>query len=166
MLTKKEEQFCVELIICGNQTEAYQKSFENQNAGTCKANASRLLKKAEIQERLSELREIAKRLQAKRIDDQADDQGLIMGIKERLEILTQIARGEIPLSKPMVADGIIEMVPIVPDWMDRKNAISELNKMDGSYAPTKLATTDKDGNDKPAISIQVVSGLPDINEKE
>ena len=56
---------------------------------------------------------------------------------ERQEILTQIALGQIPLKKAMVCDGIIQEVDVVPDWMDRKNAISELNKMDGSYASEK-----------------------------
>lgn len=62
----------------------------------------------------------------------------VMGKIERQEVLTQIARGEIPLQKPMVVDKMIEFVEIVPEWMDRKNAIAELNKMDGDYAPVKL----------------------------
>ena len=61
----------------------------------------------------------------------------ILSRDERMEILTKIAKGEIPLTKPMVCDGVIQHVLVVPNWMDRKNAISELNKMDGSYAPTK-----------------------------
>ena len=61
----------------------------------------------------------------------------ILTVIERMEILTEIARGGIPLMKPMVCNGIIENVPVVPDWMDRKNAIAELNKMEGEYAPTK-----------------------------
>lgn len=61
----------------------------------------------------------------------------ILSRDERMEILTSIAKGEIPLTKPMVCDGVIQEVLVVPNWMDRKNAISELNKMDGSYAPTK-----------------------------
>lgn len=60
-----------------------------------------------------------------------------MGVEERKEVLSQIARGEIPLKKPMVCDGDIVEVPVVPDWMDRRNAIAELNKMDGSYAAIK-----------------------------
>jgi len=64
----------------------------------------------------------------------------IMDKFERMEILTQIARGEIPLKKPMVVDGDIEEVEIVPAWMDRKAAIAELNKMDGEYAPVKKET--------------------------
>lgn len=62
---------------------------------------------------------------------------------QRKVILSQIARGEIMLTKHMVVDKIIESVPVVPDWMDRKNAIAELNKMDGSYAPIKNDLGDK-----------------------
>ena len=61
----------------------------------------------------------------------------IADVLERKEILTKILRGEIPLIRPMVCDGEIVSVPIVPDWSDRKNAIAELNKMEGDYAPTK-----------------------------
>ena len=81
----------------------------------------------------------------------------IADVLERKEILTQIMRGDIPLTKPMVVNGAVEMIPVVPDWTDRRNAISELNKMEGDYAPTKVANTDKDGND-----IQVtIFQLPD-----
>ncbi len=61
----------------------------------------------------------------------------ILSKHERMLILTQIALGEIPLQKPIVCAGEIKQIEVVPNWMDRKNAISELNKMDGSYAPIK-----------------------------
>jgi hypothetical protein len=57
---------------------------------------------------------------------------------ERQEILSKIALGQLPLKKLIVCDGIIEEREVVPDWMDRKNAIAELNKMDGSYSPAKV----------------------------
>ncbi len=52
---------------------------------------------------------------------------------ERQKILTQIALGEIPLTKHIVVNRMIEEVEIVPNWSDRKNAIDLLNKMDGAY---------------------------------
>ena len=61
----------------------------------------------------------------------------ILSNLERQVILSKIARGEIMLTKPMVVDKVVELVPVVPDWMDRKSAIAELNKMDGAYAPIK-----------------------------
>lgn len=69
----------------------------------------------------------------------------IMSKIERQQILTQIARGEIKLIKPIVIDKEIEEFEIVPDWMDRKAAIAELNKMDGDYAPIRNEHTGKNG---------------------
>ena len=73
--------------------------------------------------------------------------GQIADVLERKEILTKIARGQIPLQKAMIVDNVIEYIEIVPDWMDRKAAIAELNKMEGEYAPLKVAVTDTQGND-------------------
>ena len=81
--------------------------------------------------------DVAKTIEVRKID--------IMSAIERKEILTQIARGEIPLKKALVIDKNIEFIEVVPDYTDRKNAIAELNKMDGSYAPTKQANTNPDG---------------------
>lgn len=81
----------------------------------------------------------------------------IMGVVERKNILTQIARGEIPLSKPLVIDKEIRYLDVVPDYTDRKNAIAELNKMDGAYQPTKIANTNPDGTPvAPATTTTVI----------
>jgi len=60
----------------------------------------------------------------------------------RMEILSKMARGEIKLTKYIVCDGEIQERDIVPDYSDRRAAIAELNKMDGSYAPEKRIVTD------------------------
>lgn len=60
---------------------------------------------------------------------------------ERMEILSQIARGEVIVPKPMVCDGVIEYPAVEADWQSRKAAIAELNKMDGEYAPIKKDIT-------------------------
>lgn len=65
----------------------------------------------------------------------------IADINERKEILTKIIRGQMPLKKAFVTSKGIKYVNVVPDWMDRKNAIAELNKMDGSYEAEKLDVT-------------------------
>ena len=62
----------------------------------------------------------------------------IADVLERKEILTQIARGQIPLRKAVVVDGSLEYYEVVPEWMDRKSAIAELNKMEGEYEPNKV----------------------------
>ena len=65
----------------------------------------------------------------------------ILSKHERQEILTQIAKGEIPLVKHIVCDGVIQEVDVVPAWADRRAAIAELNKMEGDYAPIKKDIT-------------------------
>lgn len=60
--------------------------------------------------------------------------GKILTILERKEILTQIALGNITLSKYIVCDGVIQEREIVPNYNDRKSAIAELNRMEGVYA--------------------------------
>jgi hypothetical protein len=67
--------------------------------------------------------------------------GHIADVRERKEVLTKILRGEIPLRKPIVVNFCIEYIEVLPDWMDRKAAIAELNKMEGDYAPTKVEET-------------------------
>lgn len=61
----------------------------------------------------------------------------IADAEERKKILTKIMRGQIQLKKPMAVGSKLKTVTTVPDWMDRKNAIAELNKMEGDYAATK-----------------------------
>lgn len=92
---------------------------------------------------LSAFTDYQKRLQKEKdeisieVEKEAFREG-ILDKTERMQILSQIARGEIPLTKPMVVDKMIQEVDVLPDWMDRRNAIAELNKMDGSYAATKI----------------------------
>ncbi len=66
----------------------------------------------------------------------------IMSVIERQHILSQIARGEIKLKKPIVLKGKVEYIEVTPDWTDRRNAIVELNKMDGACLPAKENHTD------------------------
>lgn len=91
---------------------------------------------------------VAKKVEAIELD--------IMSAIERKHILTQIARGQIPLKKPMVVDKVIQEVEVVPDWMDRKLAIAELNKMDGEYAPIKNSSVNPDGTPIEPIKEQTI----------
>jgi hypothetical protein len=65
----------------------------------------------------------------------------IMTSDERKELLTSIANGTLRIKKPFVIAGKIMEYPAEPDHTDRKNAIAELNKMEGDYAPTKIKAT-------------------------
>ena len=71
----------------------------------------------------------------------------IMSKQERLETLTKIAKGELKVKRPFVIGGKIMEYPSEPDAMERKAAIAEMNKMEGDYAPSKVAQTDSKGND-------------------
>ena len=107
------------------------------------AEEAMLIENKAIQDKVEQ--EVAKEVEARKLD--------IMDAMERKAILTQIARGEIPLTKPIVVDKELKHIEVVPDWMDRKAAIAELNKMDGDYAPIKQANTNPDGTpiDQPKV---------------
>jgi len=62
----------------------------------------------------------------------------VMNKSERQLFLTKIINGEVKFKKPFVIGGKIMEYPAEPDATDRLKAISELNKMDGDYAPTKI----------------------------
>ena len=77
-----QENFCVEFVRCGNATEAYKKAGYKVNSDKAAAVcATKLLKKANIQARIAELR---KEFASSKIMDAA----------ERRELLTQFARDE------------------------------------------------------------------------
>ena len=65
----------------------------------------------------------------------------IMTAIQRQELLTQIAKGDVTVKKPVVIAGAVKLVPVEPDHTDRINAMKELNKMDGSYSPDKTEHT-------------------------
>jgi hypothetical protein len=94
----------------------------------------------------------------------------IINKEQRMEILSNMALGQMQVLKPMSVAGEVVEVFVRPDYNDRKNAIAELNKMDGSYAPIKQAPTDVDGNtllQQQTIIIQPVKSLEQLpNEPE
>ncbi len=55
----------------------------------------------------------------------------IAGRDERMEILTLIARAQIVWEKPATAS--TPSCDLKPDFAERRQAIAELNKMDGAY---------------------------------
>lgn len=75
----------------------------------------------------------------------------ILSADERKEYLTKIITAKIDLKKignmhaPIweKEDGTKEII----DVQDKLKALAELNKMEGDYAPTKVAQTDSHGND-------------------
>lgn len=65
----------------------------------------------------------------------------ILSVVERKEILTQIALGQLTITKPIVVACKVEYVACQPDYTDRRLAIAELNKIDGSYQPLRADIT-------------------------
>ena len=70
---------------------------------------------------------------------------------ERMEIASNIAKGKAWKSGNVM---------VVPNASDRMKACDYLSKIDGDYAPTKIAETDSDGNDK--LNIEDVKQLSDL----
>jgi hypothetical protein len=89
--------------------------------------------------------------------------GSILTAIERQEYLTQIIKGEIKIPNTKfffdsrLSAVIHQEVEEYPDHAARIRAIAELNKMDGAYAPTKVAQTDKEGKDVTPTQVFVVS---------
>jgi hypothetical protein len=77
----------------------------------------------------------------------------IMCSMQRKEYLTKLIKGEIKIPtkrsyyNPVSKSFETETVSVEADANARIKAIAELNKMEGDYAPTKLANTDSKGND-------------------
>jgi hypothetical protein len=73
------------------------------------------------------------------IKEQANDLiSVIMPVIERQAILSEIARGRRTVQQVIVTKFGVETIDQFPSHTDIKNAISELNKMDGGYSPVKV----------------------------
>lgn len=62
----------------------------------------------------------------------------ILDTDKKKEILSKIATGDLVIKKPVLVNGKILQIECEPDYSDRRNAIAELNKMEGDYSPTKI----------------------------
>jgi len=72
----------------------------------------------------------------------------VMSSQERKEILSKIARGERTSLEPNPKKpSVLIEVPVIVDTLEIIRAIGELNKMEGDYAPTKVAPTNVKGED-------------------
>lgn len=112
-LTTKQQKFCNEYIKSGNATEAYFKAgYQIKSNEAARANASRLLTKANIKEYI-ETR--LKQLESKKL----------AGAREVLEYLTSVMRGE-QTESVATAKGIYDNVPV--SAKDRISAAKELLK--------------------------------------
>jgi hypothetical protein len=139
MASAKHTEF-IRLVANGtNQSEAYILTNPNKNLtkGTIKVESSKLAKKYAdlIAKERDILKVIVEEAQSNRVAEIA--QMNIMTSVERMEFLTKMAKGEVKVKQPFVIGGKIMEYPSEPTFAERRAAIAELNKMDGSYAATK-----------------------------
>lgn len=120
----------------------FQKSTRTIDTYWKTANEQHIVKQQEIKKELDEVdKQMAIESRKK----------AILSADERKEYLTKIITAKTDLKKigNMHAsiwekeDGTKEII----DVQDKLKALAELNKMDGDYAPTKIAQTDTEGND-------------------
>lgn len=79
----------------------------------------------------------------------------IMSKNERMEVLTSIANGTLTYKKQIPTKFGPMDILAVPDYNDRKGAISELNRMGGDYAPIQKDIT-SGGEKLQPINFQIV----------
>ena len=138
--TAKHTEF-IRLVANGtNQSEAYVLTNPNKHLtkGTIKVESSKLAKKYAdlIAEQRDNLKKVVEEAQNSKVAEIA--QKRIMSSAERMEWLTKLVDGTIKAKRPFVVGGKIMEYPEEPSHSDRVKALAELNKMDGSYAPTQV----------------------------
>lgn len=156
-------EFCKDLIKKEVQSIEIASILVNKWQTLSERTAHRRIKDAKAQ-----IKEEQAQIRAKVIEGVAGEiearKWQIMNAMERKHILTQIARGELEVTKSVPNGKTIDHIITTPDYNDRKAAIAELNKMDGDYAPIKqdfsgqLLTT---GN----LIVNVVDSVPPMIEK-
>ena len=142
-LAPKHIEF-INLVAKGEtQSNAYKLSVGKKGVSkqVSEVKGSQLAKKYAvlINEERERLRKVVEAANDSKVSEIA--QMNIMGKAERMELLTKMAKGELKIKTPFVIAGKIMEYPAEPTASDRRAAIAELNKMDGSYAPAKTETT-------------------------
>jgi len=146
-ISSKHIEF-INLVASGiSQTDAYKVTCGNKavTSSVAKVKGSQLAKKYAdlIAQERERLRKVVEAANDSKVSEIA--QMNIMGKAERMELLTKMAKGEMKIKTPVVIAGKIMEYPAEPTASDRRAAIAELNKMDGSYAPaeSKISLTDQ-----------------------
>lgn len=121
-LTKKEKGFIKDYIRTGNGVESALNNYDTEDYSTAGNIASENLKKPKIQNELQRL--------ADRIPDELLEEVHLQGLKAFRTIKS-------------TDDGDI----IEPDYAVRHKYLDSAYKIKGTYAPDKLAFTNKDGED-------------------
>jgi hypothetical protein len=134
LVANGESQVTAYKVTCGNKAVT---------SNVAKVKGSQLAKKYAnlIAEQRDNLKKVVEEAQKDKVAEIA--QMNILTSAQRMEILSNIAQGKLKVKKPFVIGGKVLEYPSEPDHTDIKNAIAELNKMQGDYAPTKQDITTK-----------------------
>ncbi len=149
---QKQRKFC-KLYVSGlTMEEAYSQVYGAKDGNNARASASRMLKGKEVKEEIKRLQAINAKIVDKATDKATDKvaekyANEIADKAERMAHLTKIMRGQVKVRvNKLFYDSklgavITQEVEELPDAMAQIKAISELNKMDGSYEVTKVDIT-------------------------
>lgn len=129
LVANGESQVTAYKVTCGNKAVT---------SNVAKVKGSQLAKKYAllINEERERLRKVVEAANDSKVSEIA--QKRIMSAAERMEWLTKLVDGTIKAKRPFVVGGKIMEYPEEPSHSDRVKALAELNKMDGSYAPTQV----------------------------
>ena len=129
LVANGESQVTAYKVTCGNK---------EVTSNVAKVKGSQLAKKYAdlIAEQRDNLKKVVEEAQKEKVAEIA--QKRIMSSAERMEWLTKLVDGTIKAKRPFVVGGKIMEYPEEPSHSDRVKALAELNKMDGSYAPTQV----------------------------
>ena len=136
MLTPKQEQFVKNIVLEGmNYSDAYRSAYNTKGMTdkTINEKACRLKDQDNIRARIEEIRaEI--------------DTPKIMSVRERLELLSRIARGEEPERDTYFSNGELVEYDRPASLRTRREAIDTINKMTGEYVQKVVADVDTSYN--------------------
>jgi hypothetical protein len=133
-LTAQQLDFCNHISMGKNPTEAYSMAYKlPKPRSTCTNAGSRLMKHPEVIARVAELNNLNSCISVA-----ANQQALKDVVKyniasraECMDILTQIARGELKIEKLVSNKGVPVYKEVTPNYDERRGAIMELNRMRG-----------------------------------
>lgn len=134
--------FIADLLRKGNQRKDILAKFGKKWQTASQRTFDRRLKAAEKQMQ-SELKQINERTEESIKKEVEARKTKILTALERQEILAKIALGELEIEQEVATNTGVKIVRLKPDFNERKGAIAELNKMDGSYAPAKSEVENK-----------------------
>lgn len=169
-LSQKHKVFAEAIIDGLSPSDAYYKAYNSENKETCRSRGHKLSQNVTIakyiKEKASKIEELATNKAADVLKDKIVSQ--VLTVEERKQILTDIALGKIQYKTYEVIQnenedtgevtfGTKPITVAEPMISDRIRAISELSRMVGDYATTKVAQTDSEGKDVKQIDYSKIS---------